>query len=122
MRIPTERELDILKSVARLSPARKFRLAAMIRINKIVIAAYNNTVKTHPQYRFARTTIHAEGAALNRGKEYCSGARLYVIRIKADESLANARPCKICMNLAKHYGIREIIYSNDTGKFERLRI
>ena len=72
-------------------------------------------------------TIHAEVAAINnavrqfllRGltmrqiRQFMHKTVLYVVRVKND-ILQSSAPCAQCLLVIKHWGIRNIIYSNTT--------
>jgi tRNA(Arg) A34 adenosine deaminase TadA len=85
---------------------------------RLLATGHNSYTKTHPrQAHFARlagterkTYLHAEIAAIVR----CRYGIPYSIRVerrKANQSLALAKPCSVCMLAIKEAGIKEISYT-----------
>jgi len=69
-----------------------------------------------PSYGKIKDKQHAETRALNWAS-HTKGATLYSIRA----GLKNAKPCKGCMQLAREYGIKDVIYS-DGGKLHTIKL
>lgn len=88
------------------------------RRGRKIATAHNNYVKTHPvQAHFAEkagkpvcTFLHAEIAALLRCKDN-TPYRLYVERYRKDGSPAMAKPCSICDQAIKAWGVKEVTYT-----------
>lgn len=57
---------------------------------------YNKKTMNNVQYRYVPSTI-------------------FVIRINTDNELANARPCRLCLEKLKQSGIRKVFYSTGKG-------
>lgn len=87
-----------------------------------------NKRKTHPtQMHYAKRAkfpskvfLHAEIAALVKCRE--KGHTLYVGRILKDGSAALARPCPICLEAIKEAGIKEVVYTGNSGEISYLKI
>lgn len=121
------RFLDCAFSVALCSPGvgqqRNFRLGAVLVDKKRIIASGYNSMITHPKtlrwYKYPY--LHAEAAVIfKRGLDYCEGSRLYLCRIKRDESRALAKPCESCMALMESVGIKSVIYTLNEEEWEDL--
>jgi hypothetical protein len=41
---------------------------------------------------------------------------MVVVRILANGNLANARPCKKCLQTLRSVGVKRVVYSNSNGK------
>lgn len=97
-----------------------FRIGAALYDGKRLIVAKCNSYKTTPRalrwYKYPH--LHAEFAViLHAGLDNCQGLTLTVARIKRDGSLGNAKPCQECQDLINHVGIKEIIYTTDSGNY-----
>lgn len=91
-----------------------YRLGAVLVYRKQILAARFNSLRTHPELlRFSSWPfLHAESACiLSHGMNNCAGCKLYVVRIKRDNSLAIAKPCIACQQLIKEVDITEIHYT-----------
>lgn len=89
---------------------------------KLLASATNTYTKSHPiQKHFAilanqpeRDKLHAEISALLRAKDK-SIRTIQVERYNADGSPALARPCPVCSAAIKAFGVRQIIYTDESG-------
>lgn len=130
--------LDKAKKVAFLGDYYPYRLGCVAVYNKqhIISIGYNSN-KTHPiqqeynKYRnfnnlhnYCPDKIHAEIHCLSSLKSFIdldySKVSLYIVRIKRDEEVAMARPCKACMTYIKELGIKKIYYTTDYGYAEEV--
>ncbi len=67
--------------------------------------------------------IHAEHAVLNRAwRSDIEGSTLLVIRVRKDGSLGMARPCCLCMSRIIQAGVKKVIFSNNDGVLESLKL
>lgn len=71
-------------------------------------------------------SIHAEQDAilhlLRQGREgELRGATIYVARIKGNGTRL-ARPCDCCMNLCKYYKIKKVVYTNNDGTCDEVKL
>jgi len=81
----------------------------------------NSYTKSHPlQAYFAKKVgrpeqiyLHAEIQCILNAK----GDEIYELKIERDDrkSLRNAKPCPICMEAIRAFGIKKITYTTDTG-------
>lgn len=96
---------------------------------KLLSFAYNSYTKSHPiQSYFAlkvnqphKIYLHAEIAAILKARD----KRIYSIHIyrrNKQNDLANAKPCPICMEAIKAYGIKKVFYSDSHGNIETIII
>jgi deoxycytidylate deaminase len=90
-----------------------------------LIALGTNNKRTHPeQRRFGKqVSCHAEFLAIKKlkNKNLLNGSTLVVCRKLKDGSLAQSRPCELCMPLLLANGVKRIMYSTAEGyKEERL--
>lgn len=95
--------------------------ASVTRNGKIISSGYNHHRKTNPQIKAIGgcdlKTVHAEMDSIFKlkNKELLKGATVAVYREKKDGSLGCARPCPICMNFLRFYGVKKVIYTIETG-------
>ena len=98
----------------------KFRLGAILVHKNSIVSVGMNSYKTHPLMA-ARTEwpfLHAEQNAIIRaGLDNCEGLDLYIARVLKNNTLALSKPCKVCIELIKDVGIRNIYYSTNAKEF-----
>lgn len=67
--------------------------------------------------------IHAEHAVLNRAwRQDVEGSTILVIRMRKNGTLGLAKPCKLCMERLAQAGVRKVIYSNNLGQLETVKL
>lgn len=59
--------------------------------------------------------MHAETAVLIAYGHRCRNKDMFVVRVKRNGAVANARPCNTCMSMLKKYGIKTVYYTVDNG-------
>jgi deoxycytidylate deaminase len=95
--------------------------ASIVKNGKIISSGFNHHRKTNPQIKAIGgcelKTVHAEMDSIFKlkNKELLKGSTVAVYREKKDGSLGCARPCPICMNFLRFYGVKKIIYTTETG-------
>ncbi|MEI7674568.1 MAG: deaminase [bacterium] len=109
--------------------------AAIVRNNKILSIGINRKKSDPFQARFAKNKeaifLHAEIHAIKNALRELSvddlkGTDLYICRVKRPYSGAKnyvwgmAKPCCGCERAIAEFGIKNVIYSNDHGKYETL--
>ena len=68
-------------------------------------------------------TVHAEiGAILGLDRSITEGGTIYVVRVGRDGHLRNSKPCPMCEAAMQFVGIKKVIYSNEYGHIEHMRI
>ena len=102
----------------------------IIKNGKIVCKNFNDKRSRINGKNFV--CIHAEINCIHNLLKYEKNYRklknysLFVIRIGKDENgnivLRNAKPCKYCTESIKRIGLKKIIYSNDDGELEKIKI
>lgn len=99
---------------AEKSPSR-FRVGAVIfRGSKILGVGFNDMDKTHPKAMTEERKRHAEFSAAMNAKRYdLKGARMYVVRLKKDGTMGNAKPCEHCAEQIMLAGIKSVGFSTD---------
>lgn len=95
--------------------------------NEVLSIGWNNVKKTHPlamKNGYAYPYIHSELDAIVKfgGKltelRYCS---ILNVRLTKTGCVTLSRPCKSCQGLLLAFGFKDILYTNEVGKFERFR-
>lgn len=102
--------------------------AAIMSNGKIIASGCNQGWKTHTYVRQHswknghqnNKTIHAELAAIFKvkNKKKLKGAIIFVYRQTKNGNFGMARPCCMCMDLIRHYGIKKVIYTTEFGLVE----
>lgn len=65
--------------------------------------------------------IHAEINALkDMWPSKRKGCRVWSIRVTKGGKLANAKPCDSCETYMRHWGIKTVWYSNESGEIVRM--
>ena len=98
----------------------KFRLGAILVHRNIIVSIGMNSYKTHPLMaeRTEWPFLHAEQHAIIRaGVDNCEGLDLYIARVLKNNDLALSKPCKVCIELIKDVGIKNIYYSTNAKEF-----
>lgn len=103
---------------------KRYNIVAHVKDKRglLLAVATNNYNKTHPiQAYFAskvghtpKIYLHAEIAALLRCKDKQPHS-IHVFRYGMDGSTALAKPCNICMEAIKAFGIKHIYYTTPGG-------
>lgn len=96
---------------------------------KLLSSATNSYTKTHPlMAHFANKVgmpckiyLHAEVAALLKAKDN-KVYSLHVVRRTKAGTLRNAKPCAICMEAIRAFGVDKVFYSADNGCIEQLNM
>lgn len=94
--------------------------------NAIIAVGWNQPFKTHPlafkfDYRYA--AIHSElHAILNFPGPPKTLSKFYLVnvRIGKNDELKMARPCSCCRKLLKAFGLDEVYYTDNSGRFVKL--
>jgi deoxycytidylate deaminase len=87
----------------------RYKFGAVIAKGKIVVSVGVNIFKTHPVYKNYGSyvnSIHAEYYALLKAGDV-TGCTMYIARQSINP---HSKPCKVCRQLIKESGIREICY------------
>jgi deoxycytidylate deaminase len=107
------------EAYAENSDHNRYKHVAMVVGRSFLSIATNVQSKTCPMplpYGKIKDKAHAEMRALHWAS-HTKGATLYSIRA----GLKNAKPCKGCLQLAREYGIKDVIYS-DNGKLSTIKL
>jgi deoxycytidylate deaminase len=113
----------------KFDPYLEYNLCAVIvRGGNVLSVGYNNQGwnPLSERYKVQRhaCNIHAEIDAVisKRNKVDFNGAKIYIVRLKRDATVGNAKPCQMCENVLIAYGIKKAIYSISTNEYGILRL
>lgn len=70
-------------------------------------------------------TIHAEVDAILKARKRTdlTGAKIYVARVKKGcGSSGTSKPCPMCQEVIKKYGIKKVYYTSDNDYYETMRM
>lgn len=105
----------------------RYRILALCKDKNgnVISRGINSYSKSHPlQAYFAKKVgrpeqiyLHAEIQAILRAKEQQIDT-IEIYRVNFNFTQQNARPCPICMEAIKAFGIKHIFYTTDTGMKE----
>lgn len=105
-------------------PSLEYNLCAVIvRGGRILSVGYNsrgwNPLSEHYRTADHACNIHAEVAAIisKRKKIRFEGSKIYVVRIKSDGTVGNAKPCEMCQHVLFNYGVKRAFYTTDDFPF-----
>ena len=123
------RILDITNNLKDLPDGKNRHFSFIVHRNSIVSMGFNNSYKTHPlakicDYRF--NSIHSELSALIKlrlKKDNLSILRncsLVNTRINRFGDFGISKPCENCLKWVSIIGFKDIYYTNNSGKFEKL--
>ena len=102
--------------------------------NKIISIGLNN-LKTHPKnlkYNYVNKLnenisdivgTHSElSAVIKLGEEDCSGLTLVNTRINRNDELDFSAPCSGCCDMINQLNFKNVYFSNNKGKFDKLNL
>jgi len=116
-------------------PVRNYRLASAILYKKQIVGFGVNSYKTDPfQSKYMKNPfsifVHAEIAAIKNALKRIDvddfkRSSLVVVRVKRNMNNtkfipALSKPCIGCMSCIYEFGIRNVFYTNEEGKINRL--
>lgn len=102
-----------------------FRLGAVIAKGNRILSTGHNKIG-YCELNDFKCSKHAEMDAIlkllrkEKGLSSLSGSTIYISRITPTGKTALAKPCKKCMNLIISVGIKEIIFTTEHNKTERI--
>ena len=96
--------------------------AVIVKKGKIISASCNQELKTHPyikeygHHNYIKS-IHAELSAILKVKnrDQLRGATIVIYRERKDKSFGVARPCAMCYEIIKRFGIKKMQYTTENG-------
>lgn len=97
--------------------------AIIAKGGKILAVGYNyhgsNPLTEYYKVCEHTCTVHAEIDAIvsKRKKVRFEGAKVYVVRIKSDGSVAMSKPCEMCQHVLYNYGIKRAHFTTDEFPF-----
>lgn len=120
-----QKTFNLARSVSELSNITRHNIGAvLVSKNWDIIGVGANVKKTHPlQAELAakvglehKIFLHAELQCLiNAKRRDLRGSRLFIYREFVNGGTALARPCPICMEGIKLFGVKEIYYTTPDG-------
>lgn len=100
-----------------LQSTSRFKVGCVIaKGRRILCAGYNDMGTTHPRMGTLKR-LHAEVHALVSPHSNIVGGDAYVCRVMADGTLGLARPCPICIEALRLYGIKTIYFTSGDGEW-----
>ena len=105
----------------------RFHIGAVIFNSKRIISSGHNGIRSSAniknKYNHYENDLHAEQASLlNVNWNKVKGCSILVLKIsKTKKQLSNAKPCKMCMTILHHVGIKDIYYSNEHGEIVKYK-
>lgn len=118
--------IQIAKSLCPTNKENKNSHIAFLIKSNIIEKIGLNKKRTHPEifkhpYHDGYVGIHAElDCILKINKEDLSDYELLVLRINKINNLAMSKPCKGCQSLISQMNLKEVWYSDKSGKIMKL--
>lgn len=106
-----------------VGPNRNYKVGAILFKKGKILAAKSNSYKTHPLLLTYTSYphLHAESACiLGHGLDNCSGLSLLVTRLLKNQKFTMAKPCPACMEMIRDAQIKDVYYTNWSGKVVHL--
>ena len=123
------RYVELAMRVAAQSDFKEYRHGAvLVRGGSVVNTSCNKNKYRSWGNRFRRRQIghathHAElGCVLGLDRSITEGATMYVVRIGKSGVLRNSKPCPMCEAALEYVGIKKVIYSDENGEIQSMRI
>ena len=134
--------IEIAKVVSSRATCMRRRYGAVIVKDKVIISTgYNGSprgikncidlqkctrkelnVPSGERYELCEA-VHAEqNAIINAPPDRMKGATIYIAGFEEDESFAAGKPCKLCDRMIRNAQIKEVVYLEKDGNFEKTRI
>jgi len=83
-------------------------IAIIVRRNKILSYGFNKRkLLSHDGIM----SYHAEENAIRKSKTSLRNSTMYVIRVKKDNTLGDAKPCRRCTKMIEKVGIGKVIFT-----------
>lgn len=121
-----ETVIRLSKNLIELTPTRSKHFSFACRRNTVCGIGWNKVNKTHPLamkhgYRF--NNIHSELDCIikldAKPSELCQ-YKLVNVRLDKYGIVRMSKPCIVCQKLLNVFNFNEVLYSNNSGSFERL--
>lgn len=102
-----------LRTAANSSGIERFRLGAVAVKSGRVLSFGSNSSRNKPSEWLPREawSTHAEEACLRRMPSGSEGATLYVARVGRSGKPLLSKPCDMCMEIAREYGVSRIVFT-----------
>ena len=107
-----------------------FLVGATIALGSRIISTGCCTQKTHPRNpKIKRNSLSTQTCAEVKAAfrairklppEKIKKCTIYVARSRRDGTMGMAKPCSHCMSFLREIGIRDIYYTTNSGKIERM--
>lgn len=97
--------------------------AVFVRGGKILSIGYNNRdwnpITEHYKVADHCCTTHAEvdGILKKRRKIRFEDSKVFVVRIRSDGSVGDAKPCEMCQDVLYNYGVKKAIFTTSEFPF-----
>ena len=124
-----KRYIEFAKRVAEQSNYGKFRHGAvLVKGSSVRNISCNKHRHCSFGARFRReghgeATLHAElGAILGVERSTTQGSTVYVARINKDGKGRISKPCAMCESAMRHVGVKRVVYTDENGKIESMRL
>ena len=126
-----QRYIDLAARIAMQTDFKEYKHGAVLvrggtvlntSCNKNKYKAWANRFRDSKKQR-GHATVHAEiGAILGLDRSITEGATIYVVRVGRDGCLRNSKPCPMCEAAMQFVGVKKVVYSNENGEIESMRI
>lgn len=106
-----------------LTSLKSFHCAQIYSGGKLLSTGFNSDklnsfVTTFAHHPAARMHAEVNAVLLARKKIDLRGAKMYVAKIGRNGELGNSKPCAMCMQTLRLYGIKRVTYTMHDGSFD----
>jgi deoxycytidylate deaminase len=102
----------------------RYKVGAVIFKGSKIFSSGHNSVGysrlLHPKFRRYINSLCAEKCAIINAKKDLMGCSILVVRITPADNLSMAKPCSTCMKYLDYVGIKNIYYTDHTGKITKM--
>jgi len=124
-----QRYIELASRIAQQTEFKEYKHGAvLVRGGTVLNTSCNKNKYKAWANRFRKkkcghATIHAEiGAILGLDRSITEGGTIYVVRVGRTGDLKNSKPCPMCEAAMQFVGIKRVVYSNENGEIESMRI
>lgn len=122
-----QRMQRIARNLLRLSDHPKYQMAAVLAKAGNVIAVgvnkHNQAAKSFTHKLDYPIALHAEVDCLNNiWREKTKGATIYVVGQTVSGTRILTKPCPSCHDFIEKMGVRKVVFENQFGELEKIKL
>jgi deoxycytidylate deaminase len=123
---PLVRDVDFFWEAVNVaySGQHRVRVGCVAAVNCKLICGGFNTYRNDPKFsEWGNATYHAErNTVLLIPQRFIPKSTLYIARLNLNGEPCPSRPCRVCLQELKAWGIRELVYMNDIKRIVKEKL